>query len=225
MHRPADLRARAEHADASQGRAYELGSLWLELSAGGVQVVDGFCTRERCYLVLRPIPRDERLKLPVRERILLERSLLGESEKVLAFDHGVSVSTVAGRLATALRGLGLDPRSSRVPVLLAIAIHVDRAGIPWRGSKSSEFQADDAVYRVVSAARPDRVGLASLTRSERHVVELLVEGNSPSEIATVRRTSVRTIANQIAAVFHKTGVSGRRSLLSHLVRSARATAP
>ncbi|HLK36962.1 MAG TPA: helix-turn-helix transcriptional regulator [Polyangiaceae bacterium] len=54
--------------------------------------------------------------------------------------------------------------------------------------------------------------LGSLSASERCVAELVLEGRSNNEIAGLRSTSVRTVANQIAAVFRKLNVRSRREL-------------
>ena len=49
----------------------------------------------------------------------------------------------------------------------------------------------------------------SLSGAERAVALALLEGSSNSEIARARRTSVRTVANQIASIFQKLGVRSR----------------
>ncbi len=46
---------------------------------------------------------------------------------------------------------------------------------------------------------------ACLTEAERAVVTLVLEGRSNQEIADARRTSYRTIANQLGAIYKKTG--------------------
>src|SRR5690606_13440073 len=57
-----------------------------------------------------------------------------------------------------------------------------------------------------------------LSGAEHAVARLLVEGKSYAEMAWLRGTSVRTVANQVASIFQKTGVSGRAEFLSALVR-------
>jgi hypothetical protein len=47
----------------------------------------------------------------------------------------------------------------------------------------------------------------------------LLEGRNYLEIAKKRGTSTRTVANQLAAAFRRLGVSGRASLLNHIVSS------
>lgn len=48
-----------------------------------------------------------------------------------------------------------------------------------------------------------------LTAAEREVTALLLEGASNAEIAATRRTSERTVANQVASILRKLGVAGR----------------
>ena len=51
-----------------------------------------------------------------------------------------------------------------------------------------------------------------LTSSECAVLTLVLGGHSNAEVARVRGTSVRTIANQLAAIYQKLGVGSRREL-------------
>ncbi len=52
----------------------------------------------------------------------------------------------------------------------------------------------------------------ALTAAERAVAELAVRGLTSAEMARERRVAKRTIANQLAVVYRKLGVSGRREL-------------
>jgi DNA-binding CsgD family transcriptional regulator len=213
------LRTNALEADAARSVTCALGELWQELAEGRFGITDWFCDRERCYLILRDKADGPEAARPLlaRDREFLERGLLGESEKVLAIDGGVSISTVAARLTVALRSLGLLPGASRVPVLVAMAVHAANGQTRSCEGRSASFMCGQRSWRVVSARRPALP--ASLTWAEREVLGLLVEGHSNAGIAVSRQTSIRTVANQVAAIFNKLRVSGRRSLLSHLLRS------
>jgi DNA-binding CsgD family transcriptional regulator len=57
-----------------------------------------------------------------------------------------------------------------------------------------------------------------LTPAETAVVALAIEGYSNDEIGRIRGCSSRTVANQLAAVYVKTGVSGRRALRNFVCR-------
>ncbi len=53
----------------------------------------------------------------------------------------------------------------------------------------------------------------TLSAAEREVALAVIEGRSNAEIAAARRTSVRTVANQIVAVYRKLGVHSRPELV------------
>lgn len=51
-----------------------------------------------------------------------------------------------------------------------------------------------------------------LSEAEWLVALLLIAGHSNAQVAEMRGVSVRTVANQVNAVFRKVGVHGRREL-------------
>jgi DNA-binding NarL/FixJ family response regulator len=53
----------------------------------------------------------------------------------------------------------------------------------------------------------------SLTRAEREVAVLLLDGKTHAEIGRSRKTATRTVANQVASVLRKLGVHSRAELL------------
>jgi DNA-binding CsgD family transcriptional regulator len=53
---------------------------------------------------------------------------------------------------------------------------------------------------------------SDLSKAEREVIQLALRGLSNKTIAEVRRCSSRTVANQLASVYRKLSVSGRREL-------------
>jgi DNA-binding NarL/FixJ family response regulator len=59
---------------------------------------------------------------------------------------------------------------------------------------------------------------ASLSAAERIVALALLKGLSNSEIARARKTSVRTVANQVASLFQKLGVRSRAEAVVALGR-------
>lgn len=60
--------------------------------------------------------------------------------------------------------------------------------------------------------------LAALTPHERQVAALAREGLSNGEIARRRGTAERTVANQLASIYRKLGISSRAELLAGRVR-------
>jgi DNA-binding CsgD family transcriptional regulator len=54
----------------------------------------------------------------------------------------------------------------------------------------------------------------TLTRADRAVAALVIDGATNAEIARRRRVSVRTVANQVASIFRKVGVGSRGELVA-----------
>jgi DNA-binding NarL/FixJ family response regulator len=59
-----------------------------------------------------------------------------------------------------------------------------------------------------------------LTSAERQVVSGVLNGRTNAAIAMARRTSSRTVANQLAAIYRKLGVSSRWELTAQLGRAS-----
>lgn len=57
---------------------------------------------------------------------------------------------------------------------------------------------------------------STLTKAERAVALLVLEGKSDAEIAAARGVSKRTVANQIGSIFRKLDVSSRVELAARL---------
>jgi DNA-binding CsgD family transcriptional regulator len=76
----------------------------------------------------------------------------------------------------------------------------------------SALESDDGSVVVLSfvVAGAGR----GLTPAESEVVAHLLKGRSNAEIAALRRASERTVANQVASVFRKLGVSSRLELVA-----------
>jgi DNA-binding NarL/FixJ family response regulator len=81
--------------------------------------------------------------------------------------------------------------------------------------KTKQVDLDGETYLVVEWT-PATVG--SLTPAERSVAELVARGATNQEIARVRRTSTRTIANQIASILRKLGVSSRVAIAAVIAK-------
>lgn len=90
-------------------------------------------------------------------------------------------------------------------------------------ARSFAIGSDEYVILAFSVT-PDQPVLENagrLTASELAIAELVLQGHATAEIARARGRSVRTIANQIAAIYRKLGVKSRRELFA-LQRSQRA---
>jgi DNA-binding CsgD family transcriptional regulator len=60
----------------------------------------------------------------------------------------------------------------------------------------------------------------SLTESEISILSQVLLGDSNEAIARARKRSVRTVANQIASIFHKFRVRSRRELMAHFLAAS-----
>jgi DNA-binding CsgD family transcriptional regulator len=71
-----------------------------------------------------------------------------------------------------------------------------------------------SAYLVENEAEPRLP--AALSPSERAVTVLVLQGASNAQIAALRGTSARTVANQIAGIFRKLRVNSRGELMARL---------
>lgn len=210
-------------AIATHSERFDLGLLWTQLCSGHWRVSDAFCASERCYLMVEPASgRPPRWPSRGRGLRMIERVLLGESPKAIAIDLGLSASTVASAMKRTLELLGLkDCRISGIPILLVLAARAARTPRPkaCAGFIAPVYQNEARAW-VVSSFRPDVDLPKSLSLAEQVVLRLLMEGRGHHEIARVRGTSTRTVANQLSTVFRKLGVSGRAQAVDHLAARA-----
>ena len=195
-----------------------LAEVWQQLTSGRTQVVDSFVSDERCYFLLTPLlPGEQCSGLSERRRCILENLLCGQSVKALAYDLGLSHSTVSQEAKAALQHFGMECTPCRANPLLAMLARAAVDSLLNRCARIACFSDAERMFRVIGAARPEG-GLAPiLPPAEFAVVRGLLEGRNYLEIAANRGTSTRTVANQLAAAFRKLGVSGRGSLLNHVV--------
>jgi DNA-binding NarL/FixJ family response regulator len=90
------------------------------------------------------------------------------------------------------------------------------------------FSAGGQEFLVLSYSVAMNEPAAELTDAERAVVAAVLEGRTNAAIASMRGTSPRTIANQVAAVFRKLGVRSRTELATKFLRvqgDGRGSAP
>jgi DNA-binding CsgD family transcriptional regulator len=203
---------------------YPLYDVWQRLTLGQWQAVHAVCREATCYLILR---EPSRVGTPVRGQRLrvLERMLHGHGQKSLALDLGVACSTVASTAKQALAGMGLDCVPSRVPLALVVVAH---ASEDYSRSQTANFCAFTYVERphfIIRLMRPDRHLATLLPPAEVEVMKARIEGQPHELIAYLRRTSQRTIANQLASASRRLGVSGRFEIIGHLSQQSPMIAP
>ena len=129
-------------------------------------------------------------RLSTSEKLVAERLIEGASDKAIAVELGVSLSTVSTFARRVRNKLGCQ----RGQEVLALSATASRTGIARR------LELFDA-----------------LTPAECDVAAALLAGSSYADIAARRSVSVRTVASQCGAIFRKCDVSGRRALAAALL--------
>jgi len=192
-------RARAQPADEDeQPRDALLAGRW--------SLVDRFDSDGRRFVVAYRNPPgvlDPR-RLSVRERDIASRIARGMSQTAVAAELGVSASTVASVASAIVKKLGLCS-TRELPLF-------------WRDTSGHPVALGrDDLFGLCSA---EDASTAKLTPAEREVLEGLARGLSNREIADRRRSSLRTVANQVAALLKKHGASSRIELTAKRLGAA-----
>jgi DNA-binding CsgD family transcriptional regulator len=211
----ASLARRVESVPASVARC---SALWLDLISGKLTIVRAFIQEHHSVLILqtRALPG---FPLGARAREMLERTLLGERRKVIAYDTNISPSTLALALKESLASLGLRCLPSRVPSSLVILAHAACVASEPIGTFIGDCTHAGRRVTLLTHVFDDSV-LGGLPPSERAVMNLLASGRSRADIAAQRNCSCNTVTNQIAAACRRLGVSGRLELLHRLATPA-----
>jgi DNA-binding NarL/FixJ family response regulator len=205
-----ELRLDAVVADHASRGVLRLEDVWRELCSGHYTVEDNFLTSSRCLFVLRASPLP--IPLPAMRRRVLEAVLSGVGQKVVSIDFGLAPSTIAAHARAALVQLGFRSRPGHVSPLLMLAAKAAREPTAKTLARVSLLTRGEDTLWVIGAPRPDAI-LTLIPPAEQDVLRRLVEGCAYDEIASQRGRSVRTVANQLAAVFRRLGVSGRAELI------------
>lgn len=218
------LKTAARLAATSATQEIRLGWLWEELATERSRAVDTFCHDGRGFVILQSTNElgCEFPLLNARSLALFQRVLLGAPQKVIAIELGVSPSLVAATASHCAHAMGFGCSATKIPFLLLMAARACSEPAPRVAARRASFTHEGTDYQVVSAARPEASEWRLLSPAEREVVELLVERRTNAEIGRLRRTSARTVANQITSVQRKLGARGRSEILNRLIRSAEA---
>lgn len=188
---------------ASINGSVDLASLWRGLRDGELYMASSHYTNDLCWATFE---ERRRAKSPTNIALdALERVLGGEAQKVLAYELGRAGPTIAAYCSQALLAISYEHNCARAPILLVMAAMAARgARVP---KARLERTLDDGSW-VVSVAMPGSNLARRLSPGEWQVARAVIEGKSHAEIAGARGTSLRTIANQLASVFGKTGLYG-----------------
>ena len=185
-------------------------SLWTALVEGRWTLLEHFDRGGRRYLVARrnePRVRGT-LALSPREEQVAGYATLGHPVKLIAYELGLSSSTVSEHLASAMEKLGIETRAELAKVW-AGASHVPI-------EETSDLGVGMEGLAVAAAEVSDHIDDPRLTETERGIVSQVLRGETNAAIAKMRGTSPRTVANQIARVFKKLGVGSRAELAAYV---------
>jgi DNA-binding NarL/FixJ family response regulator len=208
------LQARLRHAirqrEASRVRQTE--DLWPALIAGEWVLVDRFESSGRRVVVAH---RTDALARPLQaltkhEALALQLALCGVANKVVAVELGVSESTVSRLVERGLRRLDLAS--------LAEAAELRSLGYSRMSLGSGRASVELAILEgELASGSPSLTGQVRLTRAERSILSAVLAGHTHQQIATERRTSRRTVDNQVASIFAKLRVNSRRELVARVL--------
>jgi DNA-binding CsgD family transcriptional regulator len=190
-----------------------LPALWSALSTGTLSVISSAHTSEIASLELE---RSGQPKAPLRcggAIRAFETVLLGEQQKVVAFERGVALATMAAILKQVAARMGCDCRFSRLPLAIPLLVHAIRRPGSLTIHVDGDMLRGNHARAFLSIRRCDALLAPELSSGEYEVVSHLLEGKSYLEMATSRRSCVRTVANQLSSAFKKLGLSGRFALL------------
>jgi DNA-binding CsgD family transcriptional regulator len=194
---------------------------WRDLCRGSKRFADAFCDKDRCVCIAERVTAPAQPALSGVALAIIERLLAGESQKVVAMDLDLSISSVAGTMKRGLQAIGVPGGVSRLPLILFWMIH--SASVEGDdGGVVGLFSHAGRDYAVFVARMPDAELRTRLSTAELEVARLLVEGCTHAQIAARRHASPRTAANQLSSVFRKFGVSGRSALLRAMVAGRHA---
>ncbi len=183
---------------------------WAALVEGRWSLLDSFESDGKRFVVARenapamPDPRG----LTDSERAVAQLAAHGHSNKLIAYELGFAIGSVAAYLAAAMRKLGCATRMALINRLqLLNSARLDRMAF---GREPLVVASEDAV--TIHDAR--------LSTAEQSILQAVLDGESQQSIATTRGTSARTVANQIAIAYRKLGLGSRRELVEWVGRQS-----
>jgi DNA-binding NarL/FixJ family response regulator len=175
-------------------------TLWERLLSGHWSVLDVFSVRGIRYAIAYKNPDGAAFRaLAERDRAVLELALAGHSGKWIALELQLSESTIARALHRARHRLGVADTTALMRIRNAL----------FESLEGLAIGVDIAMTRLTPVAP----SAAVLSDAERAVAVGMLDGKRAAAIARERRTSIRTVANQIANIYRKLGVASRREAL------------
>ena len=216
-------RSRSTARSRDYGGALEA---WTALVAGRWSLVECFVNEGRRFLVVRRNDPPGSFALTRRERQVVAYRARGYSLKLIAYELGLTASTISTHMASARTKLGFR---SNVNLVATLSLNSDlvqhelgekRLEIPAPlGLRKSTLLHAGTELWVLSFLVSDFDVPECLSKAERHVLGLLLNGESTAQIAAQRQTSLYTVCNQVASIYRKVRVGSRVELVTKLRRT------
>ncbi|MFO0734268.1 MAG: LuxR C-terminal-related transcriptional regulator [Labilithrix sp.] len=203
-------RARPKRLRSTPEEALEL---WQGLVAGEWSLVEQWERGSKRYLAAyrnQPLLVDPRA-LVSSEPAIVRYVTLGASNKDIAFALGLPLGTVSSSITSILRKLKLKRRVDLV--LFAEPSRFERFDV--------DVDDDIGDLGVLAIDAEPSLTPPTLTPTEREVAALAMRGWTNARIAARRGVSVKTVMNQLRAVYEKLGVTSRSELSAKLRRRPR----
>ncbi|HYQ44751.1 MAG TPA: LuxR C-terminal-related transcriptional regulator [Polyangiaceae bacterium] len=197
----------------------ELSECWQQLAAGRRQIADSAASDDHYLLLLTRAVKPGRARRGIRARNfrVLSRVLLTPSRSQLSLEIGLSTSSIAALSKQCLELIGLSCSPGTAPPLLIMAAAAANEHTSVAARVTGERWVLSPQFELIRTPRPELKFASAFSRAQFDVAQRLLEGNSYAQIARHRQTSVRTIANQVASIFDRVGVSSRSELVRRLL--------
>ncbi|QDG49419.1 helix-turn-helix transcriptional regulator [Persicimonas caeni] len=201
------IEARRHAEELAEKNPLEAMDLWQGLVDGRWSLLDVVDTDGRAFTVLKENPLQVRSRAALSERERQVAFLVGRGHhvKLVAYELGLTASTVRSQLRSALRKLNLEDRSA----LCRLVADMSQAGAATRVEDVGVLALAKAPLKI-----PE-----SLTDAEREVAQLVYKGLTNGDIARTRSTTTHTVANQLATIYRKLDISSRDELMQCLAGS------
>jgi DNA-binding CsgD family transcriptional regulator len=178
--------------------------MWQGLVSGQWTIVDWVDTDSRRFLVAHQNHYSSRQlrALSPREVDIAEHLSQGRSTSEMAYALGLRPGTVSRAARTVLRKLGVKGRADLAALFGGVA--------PLKAS----LPTGDGLFALTPGPHPEL--WSRLSGAERDVIERALRGQRLAQVATARKVSVKTVKNQLGAVYARFGVRGRAELATLL---------
>lgn len=181
------------------------------LSAGDWTLIDVHRNATELQILLRP----GATLISAREHEVLDAVLSGIPDRELSRRMGITRQCVCGHLGNGLGKLGVASRF--------LALEAWRALLEAEKGRAGRAMLAEVPYgeetllslRVPIPPRPELE--VRLSSAETDVAWMVCDGLSNRDISLARGTAERTVANQVASIFNKLGVSRRFDVAQFLL--------